>query len=502
MSAYKIRSGSTQAFADTKNFVSSLEEIAELVSPCLNNFLGHQREIVVTRAPGRLDVMGGIADYSGSLVLQMPIAAATHVALQPNNTKSVRIASLSWPANNRLRTCQLSIDDLKSSQEPIEYRAARELFAPHSDNHWAAYVAGAYLVLMREKDISIPEGADILISSSVPEGKGVSSSAALEVATLNALTTSLQLQLAPQQIALLCQKVENEVAGAACGVMDQMTAECGEADRLLELLCQPCELQGTLAIPEELEFWGIDSGKRHVVGGSDYTTVRTAAFMGYRMIAGIKGLNLDSNDDQVSVLDPHWHGYLANITPQEFEQDLAHKLPKQISGKEFLDHWQGITDSVTRVNPDTIYPVLQATRHPVLENDRVRKFADILKHWNGLEQAVRLGQLMFESHQSYSSCGLGSPETDVIVNLVKSAINDRLYGARITGGGCGGTVAVLGQRNNRKAIERVQYDYQQHTGIAASIISGSSPGAHVFQHLTLYPANSILLKTETANEPK
>jgi len=89
---------------------------------------------------------------------------------------------------------------------------------------------------------------------------------------------------------LLCQKVENLIAGAPCGVMDQMTSACGEANQLLELLCQPADLKGTIRLPEELQIWGIDSGIRHSVGGSDYRTVRTAAFMGYRMIASFEGL--------------------------------------------------------------------------------------------------------------------------------------------------------------------------------------------------------------------
>jgi L-arabinokinase len=71
-------------------------------------------------------------------------------------------------------------------------------------------------------------------------------------------------------MALLCQKAENLVAGAPCGVMDQMTCMCGEKGALLALLCQPAELQPPVGIPEELALWGIDSGERHAVGGSDY----------------------------------------------------------------------------------------------------------------------------------------------------------------------------------------------------------------------------------------
>src|SRR5438093_11665231 len=140
---------------------------------------------------------------------------------------------------------------------------------------------------MRERGVSFSQGAKILISSRVPEGKGVASSAALEVATMQAVISAFDVELAPHEMALLCQKVENLVAGAPCGVMDQMTSVCGEADRLLALLCQPAELQEMTAIPDEIAFWGLDSGVRHAVTGADYASVRVGAFMGYRMIAEI-----------------------------------------------------------------------------------------------------------------------------------------------------------------------------------------------------------------------
>src|SRR5205823_6892483 len=132
-------------------------------------------------------------------------------------------------------------------------------------HRWAAYVAGAFLVLMREKGYVFQQGARVLVHSAVPEGKGVSSSAALEVATMQAVTAAYGIDLPPRELAFLCQRVENLIAGAPCGVMDQMTAACGEADRLLTLLCQPGELQGTIKLPDELAVWGIDSGIRHSV---------------------------------------------------------------------------------------------------------------------------------------------------------------------------------------------------------------------------------------------
>jgi L-arabinokinase len=125
--------------------------------------------------------------------------------------------------------------------------------------------------------------------------------------------------------------------------------------------------------------------------------------------------------------------------------------------------------------------VLQATLHPIYENDRVRTFAQLLRQGGDAHQ---LGELMFQSHESYSRCGLGSKETDLIVELVRDA-GDNLYGARITGGGCGGTVAILGKRGALHSVEQLSSKYQARTGMVATIISGSSTGAHSFQHLNL-----------------
>ncbi|MBO0722033.1 MAG: GHMP kinase, partial [Blastocatellia bacterium] len=369
------------------------------------------------------------------------------------------------------------------------YPAARDRFKNAVD-HWAAYVAGAFLALMREKEMNFAGGATIVISSQVPEGKGVSSSAALEVSVMQAIACAYHCEIEPVELAFICQKVENLIAGAPCGVMDQMTAACGEEGRLLALLCQPGQLQGTVKLPAELRVWGIDSGIRHAVAGADYGAVRTAAFMGYRIIAELAGLKVSETGKagSVEIDDPNWHGYLANVTPPEFERHFAARLPERLAGAEFLQRYGGITDPVTSVRPDVVYPVFQATRHPIYEHARVRRFAEILDNWNKIEQAVELGDLMYQSHDSYSACGLGSPGTDEIVGLVREA-GDALYGAKITGGGSGGTVAVLGKHGAEKIVGELCEKYSRRTGRETTLVSGSSPGAGIFGHLK-YKADS------------
>jgi L-arabinokinase len=427
--------------------------------------------------------MGGIADYSGSLVLQLPIQSAVHVALQRNERRKLRIASLPDASGSRARLFEMELAEIHQFRD---YESARARFANDSESQWAAYVAGTLLVLIREKNCVFDDGISILIKSAVPEGKGVSSSAALEVASMKALTAAYEIEICARELALLCQQAENLVVGAPCGVMDQMTASCGEANHLLELLCQPADLKGVVAFPEELEVWGLDSGIRHSITGSDYRTVRTAAFMGYRIIADRAGLNTRpvESPGHLQIDDPKWKGYLANFTPEEFETEYAAIVPAQMTGAEFLKLYEGITDRVTEVDPGKDYPLLAATRHPVDEHARVKLFAEILRGGQAVEHTQVLGDLMYQSHESYSQCGLGSDGTDWIVELVKRSAGGDLYGAKITGGGSGGTVAILGRRGSEE-INTIAASYREETGYEPTIISGSSPGANSFGHLKL-----------------
>ena len=296
---WQIDDASEPAVADVVAFVQTLNTRAD--------FFDQSAPVIVARAPGRLDVMGGIADYSGALVLQLPLAVATCVAAQRTVEPQITIRSLVASEIDVEPEVALSLAALLPGDAPLDYSAARALFAADPRQRWAAYVAGVLLVLARERGIAFPGGLRLLIDSTVPAGKGVSSSAALEVATMQAICAAYDVALAGHELALLCQMVENQVVGAPCGVMDQMTSACGEGDRLLALLCQPAQLQGSVALPAELEVWGIDSGIRHAVSGSDYGAVRVGAFMGYRIIAELAGLPVaQQNERQVAIADERW----------------------------------------------------------------------------------------------------------------------------------------------------------------------------------------------------
>ncbi|PRW59111.1 L-arabinokinase-like isoform X2 [Chlorella sorokiniana] len=532
--AYAAADGLDQ-FPDTQRF---LELLSELTGPppagveqpehaAARGLLRPEGDIFVARAPGRLDVMGGIADYSGSLVLQLPLAEACHVAVQRHPLPSsaagsaaggaggaeptLRIVSFATEGSHRSPSFALPLAELAPGGQPLTYEAARALFKRDPQRSWAAYVAGGLVVLQRETGARFEDGLSILVASDVPEGKGVSSSAAVEVASMAAVAAAYGILLEGRELALLCQRVENAVVGAPCGVMDQMTAALGEADRLLALRCQPAEVQGCAPIPPHLRFWGIDSGKAHCVGGSDYAHVRVGAFMGLRICSalaakqaacsggssgssgGAANGNSSSGGGEAELVIGG--GHLANVPPSQFASRFEQQLPEALSGAAFLEQYGPHLDSVTSVDPEQTYAVRLPTAHPVHENYRVHAFRQVLAAPAGREQLEVLGELMRQSHASYSRCGLGSEGTDRLVALVQEEQDAAvargeeppLFGAKITGGGCGGTVGILAVAGpaGDAAVQRVVQRYAVETGSQSHLFQGSSSGAVAFGTLRL-----------------
>ena len=490
---YTIEEGSDPGRADVDAFVATINDLGDNAAATARTLFEPAAAITVARAPGRLDVMGGIADYSGSLVLQMPLREATFAGVQRTGDTDLRIVSLGKDAAST-RSFDMPLARLAAGGQPISYAAAQALFRQEESSNWAAYAAGAVIVLMRECGHDFAGGIRILIDSAVPESMGVSSSAALEVATMSALAAAFELTVEPRDLAIYCQKVENLVAGAPCGIMDQLASCCGEQDRLLRILCQPAELQGAVAIPPGVAVWGLDSGVAHAVSGADYGSVRVGAFMGYRAIAALESFVVSSisSTGTVRVSDPLWHGYLANIPPSRFASEYADELPLSLRGGDFLEQYGGTTDPVTTVEDDRTYAIRIPTGHPVHEHFRVRAFAELLQLPPTDERLRLLGEMMEQSHHSYSACGLGADGTDRLVELVREAGERRgLYGAKITGGGGGGTVAVIGRSDAEDAIEEVAFAYHGETGHRPYVFQGSSPGAAAFGTITLRASGQL-----------
>ncbi|KAL3147999.1 hypothetical protein ABBQ38_014294 [Trebouxia sp. C0009 RCD-2024] len=502
---------------DTVEFLSMLhhldDEVAKDADPpelperqAARSLFRWEDEVIVARAPGRLDVMGGIGDYSGSLVLQKPTAEACHAACQlhPMDKQRVlphiqnrhkghkpkpvlRVVSFHADDTNRSPTFDMDLTELLQDGQPISYSQAKAYFKSDPATSWAAYVAGPLVILMHELGLRYPQGISLLLSSAVPEGKGVSSSAAVEVAVMQALCAAHGLHVEGRHLALLCQKVENYIVGAPCGVMDQMASALGQEQALMAMSCQPAEVEPEVPIPPHLKFWGLDSGVRHSIGGADYASVRAGAFMGLRIMNQLQA---------EQGLEPLGNGYLCSVRPSVYAQHFEEHLPESIKGIDFLTKYHHHYDQATQVSEDGVYAVRQPTAHAVNENHRVRCFRQmLLGPLDTPDHLTNLGDLMYQSHAGYSRCGLGSDGTDRLVALVRQeqAMARRhqeppvLYGAKITGGGSGGSVCILGAATAEaeQAVQRIVSRYAEETGFVPYEFRGTSMGASRFGHLRL-----------------
>ena len=446
----------------------------------MNDLFSTEEKIISATAPGRMDVMGGIADYSGSLLLQMPIKQTTTVSIQKRNDGVFHFRTQITKKKTNDFIIHLSAIKDNSLIE------AGKVIKSVVGGDWAVYVLGCFLVLKKERKISL-EGANVFIESNVPWGKGVSSSAALEVATMNALNQLYHLSLGKEELAVLAQMAENLVAGAPCGLMDQLSSHLGQKNKLLPLICQPHQVDKAIAIPRGINFSGIDSGIRHAVSGASYSDVRAAAFMSYTIIALNESATVEELEQARTSGD--WSklpfkGFLANIPVSVFEEKYISILPKEISGNNFLAQYELSIDTVTNIDENKIYRPAVCGSHPVYENARVNEFKNLLKNFKKQDDKqaslIQMGNLMMQSHESYSAVGLGNEYTDKIVEMIRDAGPAHgVFGARVSGGGNGGTVCILSYgKEGKNAVKEIYRKYKQIKKQKLFFFSGSSHGAY------------------------
>jgi L-arabinokinase len=446
----------------------------------MSDFFSKDESIITASAPGRMDVMGGIADYSGSLLLQMPIKQTTIVSIQKRQDGVFHLRT----ALTKKKIADFNINVSELNERSLSEAGA--IIKNKENGDWAVYVLGCFLVLQKEKKTELT-GANVFIESNVPLGKGVSSSAALEVATMNALQRVYDLSLGKEELAVLAQMAENLVAGAPCGLMDQLSSHLGQKNKLLPLICQPHEVLKPISIPRGINFSGIDSGIRHAVSGASYGDVRAAAFMSYTIIALHEGATVEELQEARSTgdwSDLPYKGFLANISVPLFENKYLSLLPTEISGKDFLDKYKISIDTVTSIDQQKTYRPGVSGSHPVYENARVNEFKILLKNFkkNDDKQSslIMMGQLMMQSHDSYSAVGLGNEFTDKIVGMVRDAgpLNG-VYGARVSGGGNGGTVFILSyDKKGKETVKSIYKNYKKSMKKKLFFFSGSSQGAY------------------------
>jgi L-arabinokinase len=430
--------------------------------------------VFVGRAPGRLDIMGGNADYTGGLVFQATIREGTWAAVALREDDAIVLHNPQMKERGWTETAVFHLADLTTAAR------VRELVNREEGTRWTAYAIGVIFALKLKFGEKIRLGADILIRSEVPLNKGVSSSAAIEVAVMKTAAKAWGIDLSAIELAEACQWAENVIAQAACGIMDQIAVILGEEECVLPIECQPCVVKPHVRLPNRLRCWAIDSGVRHAVSGLEYEAARAAAFMGYKLICDREGLpvTLDESREISRFVDPRWNGYLANLPPSEFRARYEQALPDLMTGGDYLSRASAHVDPFTVARPDHVYRIRANTRYAVEENARVRLFVELARGGTGFEE---MGELMYQSHHAYTECGLGCAATDRLVELVRAmGSGNGLFGAKITGGGAGGTVAVLGLDGARDAFDRVVSQYAKEHGGEPYVFEGSSAGADRF----------------------
>jgi L-arabinokinase len=346
-------------------------------------------------APGRLDLLGGVADYSGALVLEVPTRRSTEVVVTPH-------------AKFVVGPVEMTTDEMASLAR-LGYEEIRGTLAQFP--RWTHYVIGVALVLFR-RGIVQPGPGRFDITSDLPTSVGVASSAALEVAVARALAPDDD----PLRLAALCQEAENHVVGAPCGIMDQVAVAAGRPGSLLPVLCRPASLQPMVPLAPDLDVVGWPTGTWHEVSGLPYRRARAAAFMGKRIVEQTSGRSWS----WISELPAH---------------EVA-RLPENLDGSAFLDRWDRIGDELTSVHPDECYPVRAATSFGGEEHARSGRALDALR----CGDPAALGPLMKASHATYTAMGLGHPAASAVAE--EALGRPGVFGARSSGGGCGGTVVV------------------------------------------------------------
>jgi L-arabinokinase len=456
--------------------VSEFENLLRKPNSDPTGFAGffNSGEVWVARVPARLDVMGGIADYSGANVCEAVLGHGMLMALQARTDRTLRIRSAQIGPRSLPVETRIPLDYFRSGDAVGNYGQVRELCHANPIAAWAAYIGGSIFTLLKEESVELPFGFSFLLLSAVPMNVGIGSSAAVEIGTLSCLNSYLNLQLDGARIARLGQMAENHVVGAPCGIMDQIAVASGHESKLTHILCRPGSIVGEVELPPGTGFVGINSMVRHSVAGNAYGNVRIGAFMGKKIINELR-----AKTGRAAL------NYVTEISPAEFKGEYEKEIPETCLGSDFLAKYKTHDDPVTTVQPDATYRVVGPTRHPIGENERVLKFIAALEAAKSGDQnaLVTAGELMYGAHESYrDNCRLSVSEVNFLVEAVrKRGPENGLYGAKITGGGTGGTVAVFGKIAALKEhIPQIAIEYSRRVGEMPNIFEGTSPGAIEF----------------------
>jgi galactokinase len=337
-----------------------------------------------------VNLIGEHTDYNGGFVLPTPLPLHTRVELTPRRGARVYARS-------------------DQALESGEYSLGRE----QARGGWLDYVQGVTWAL-RDAGYTF-DGFDLSITSDVPLGAGLSSSAALEVAVLRAVRAAWALDLDDVRLAQLGQRAENDFVGARCGIMDQMAASLAEAGAALFLDTRSLEFR-RIALPPDADLVVIHSGVSHALAGGDYNTRRAECEAAARLLGVAE---------------------LRDVPPADVPRLAG--LPE---------------------------PLGRRARHVVTEDERVLAAVEALE----TDDVARLGRLFGASHASMrDDFKVSVPQVDLLVEIAQA--DAAVFGARMTGGGFGGAVVVLAAAGaGRDAGERITRAYAERSGARPQLL--------------------------------
>jgi len=344
----------------------------------------------VASAPGRVNLIGEHVDYNGGLVLPTTIPQRTTVAVAPRDDRRVRMHTT---LDDRFATFTLGAEQRR--------------------HDGGDYLQGCTWALARAGHAI--DGFDAAVTSSIPAGSGLSSSAALSIAVLRALRDAFALSLDDRALARLAHDAESEFVGARVGWMDPLAVSLGD-DATALLLDTRTLAAERLPLPGAADLVVIDSGVRHRLATGGYNTRRAEC------------------ERAAALLGVEW---LCSLAPEDL--DRARRLPA---------------------------PLDRRVRHVVTEHARVREAATALRTGD----VERLGQLFLSSHASQrDDYAVSVPEVDCLVELGWE--DPDVHGARLTGGGFGGAVVMLARRGTgAAAAARIAAAYARASGRTPTVV--------------------------------
>tara|TARA_R110001592_G_scaffold102853_2_gene290051 strand:+ start:5249 stop:6397 length:1149 start_codon:yes stop_codon:yes gene_type:complete len=353
----------------------------------------------ISSAPGRVNLIGEFTDYNNGFVLPCALAFATRILYRKRDDNQIIVHSLHYPGEHD----KFSIDD----------------DITQGDSQWGNYIRAVAFVFKRQgHQLS---GVELLIDSNVPQGSGLSSSAALEVAVGGVFNQLCQLNLSNQMIALLGQQAENDFMDCQCGIMDQLVSANGEKDHALLIDCQSLATK-SVSIPDDLSIVIVNSNYPRKLVDSEYNQRR-----------------IDCEQAAIK---------MSTTTLRDANIDMLHAARYKMTNNEY-----------------------KRAHHVITENIRVLNAVDALK--NNDMQALR--ELMTASHHSLKNdFEVTVPETDGLVDICQTALGNE-GAVRMTGGGFGGAIVCLCRHTDiNKITDAVAAHYYNRFNIHASIYVGKA----------------------------